>query len=73
MDYYYLMNKKVPKETWIKVAKSHRYSKPLTYDENSLYADVDETSDLRNFIGCILALLRLGYKYDIDFEFSSAA
>ena len=73
VDYYILLNNKVPEEVWTKVTKSNYYIRPLQSDETSILANVDETIDLRNFIGCIFNLLRLGYKYEIDFEFSAAS
>ena len=72
VDYYYLLNEKVPKDKWVNIAGLHHYAKPLQFDERQIIADVDDTADLRNFIGCILDLLEAGHKYEEDFTFSSA-
>ena len=69
-DYYELLNIRVPKDVWIQVAKSHSWIRPLQYTEKEIIANVDETIDLRNFIGCILDLIKRGYRYEVDFEFS---
>jgi hypothetical protein len=72
VDYYMLLNNRVPKRVWVDIARSHHFGRPLGYTEREIIADVDETVDLRNLIGCILELLRRGYRYEVDFEFSTA-
>ncbi len=74
VDYYYLLNQKVPEEIWLKITKDNQYVRPLKhFDEQQIIADVEDTIELRNFIGCLLDLLERGYRYNVDFEFSTAS
>jgi len=69
-EFYRLLNERIPEEQWIGVAKSQCGGKVLQFNEREILANADEAGDLRNFIGCIIALLVEGREYGKDFRIS---
>ncbi|MDH5779452.1 MAG: hypothetical protein OEZ29_02530 [Candidatus Bathyarchaeota archaeon] len=72
VDYYQLLNKKIPEEIWHKVWEIYEVGE---YDDYCLSADVDSTMQLRAMIGFILELVEKYPQYRINdhWIFSSAA
>jgi len=72
IDVYFILNRRVPVEEWLDIAKHNPRRKKIGFDKYQIFADAHNADELDGFIRCLWELLSRGYQYGEDFELSSA-